>query len=177
MSLRQTYLAILNDLPNTHKGFKVFVKAYFFNPSFRVLLNYRIGRYCFNSKLKILILYSSRKRMKMISKRNCDISFSSQIGKSLKFAHPIGVVIGSKSVIKDNVTIFQNVTLGSHGKKGELKSYPTLENGVIIYSGVIIIGGVTIGENSIIGANTFVNCDIPSNCIAYGSPIKIERLK
>ena len=37
----------------------------------------------------------------------------------------------------------------------------------------IILPGVTIGDNVIIGALTLVNKDIPSNCKAVGSPVKI----
>ena len=91
----------------------------------------------------------------------------------MKLPHPIGIVIGDGVVVKDDVMIFQHVTLGSHGKNKKEMQYPTVESGVIIYPGVKIIGGVTIGENAIIGANSVVNIDVPANSTAVGVPCKI----
>ncbi|ERM80694.1 hypothetical protein P872_21560 [Rhodonellum psychrophilum GCM71 = DSM 17998] len=85
----------------------------------------------------------------------------------------MGIVIGDKVIIKDNVMIFQQVTFGSHGKKGLIKNYPTIEDGVKIYAGAKIIGGITIGKNAIIGANAVVNIDVPADCVAVGIPCKI----
>lgn len=38
-----------------------------------------------------------------------------------------------------------------------------------------ILPGVTIGDNTIIGAGSVVTKDIPSNCVAYGSPCRVIR--
>ncbi len=69
--------------------------------------------------------------------------------------------------------IFQQATLGSHGKKTEEMSYPIIESGVKIYAEAKIIGGVTVGENAIIGTNAVVNIDVPTGSIAVGIPCKI----
>lgn len=44
-----------------------------------------------------------------------------------------------------------------------------------IAKGVTILKGVTIGDNVIIGANSVVTRDIPSNCLAFGSPCKVVK--
>lgn len=173
-TLKQTLHDIKGDLPKN--GLKYFINTFFFNPSFRLLLAFRIGKYLAHSRLSLLRLVAARKRMKLINKYNCDFSFNATIGRNCKFAHPLSIVIGSTAVIGNDVTIFQNVTLGSHGKKGHSKLYPTIENGVTIYTGAILIGGITVGENSIIGAGTLVNCDIPANSVAYGNPCKIKPI-
>lgn len=49
-------------------------------------------------------------------------------------------------------------------------------NNVWIGTGCYILKGVTIGDNSIIGANTVVTKSIPSNCIAFGSPLVIKPI-
>ena len=46
---------------------------------------------------------------------------------------------------------------------------------VWIGEGVIVLPGVTIGDGCIIGAHSIVNKDIPSNCMAVGSPIRIIK--
>ncbi len=46
-----------------------------------------------------------------------------------------------------------------------------------IGSNVFICQGVKIGDYTVIGANSVVSKDIPSNCIAAGSPIRILKNK
>ncbi len=38
---------------------------------------------------------------------------------------------------------------------------------------VFIMPGVNVGDNVVIGANSLVNKDLPSNCLAAGSPVKV----
>lgn len=174
-SLTILYRTILKDLPKP-KG-SLLLKSYITRqPSFRLLLNYRIGNYLYNSK-GWCKSFSSLYRVKMIQKRSCDISFQSNIGSHLKLPHPISIIIGADVVIGNNVTIYQNVTLGSHGKNSGKKEYPTIKDNVTIYAGCVIFGSVTIGENSIIGANTVVNKNIPPNSVAYGNPLQIKQIK
>ena len=45
-------------------------------------------------------------------------------------------------------------------------------NNVFVGTNSVILGGVTIGDNVIIGANSVVNKDIPSDCVAVGSPCR-----
>ena len=51
----------------------------------------------------------------------------------------------------------------------------TIKKGCWIASNVTICGGVTIGENTIVGAGSVVTRDLPSDCIAVGSPAKVLR--
>ena len=174
VSFKTTLFDIKNDLLGNGKWYKIFVVSYLYNPRFRILLNHRIGKFFFKSNNFLLRQIGIYYKTRLITKRSCDISYNAYIGKRLRMPHPIGIVIGEGSVIKDDVMIFQQVTLGSHGKKGSLtKQYPVIETGVKIFTGAKIIGGVTIGENSIIGANAVVNIDVPSNSVAVGIPCKI----
>lgn len=174
-TLRHTLSQIEGDLPGGRFTVRRFLFNYFFRARFRVLLNYRIGSFCQGSGNSFLKLIALRYKYKLLTKRGCDVSYDSTIGKRLKLPHPIGIVIGDGVIIKDDVTIFQQVTLGSHGKSGEGLAYPTIGNNVKIYAGAKIIGGVTIGENSVIGASTLVNKDVPPNSVAYGIPCKIKH--
>jgi serine O-acetyltransferase len=106
-------------------------------------------------------------------KWSCDISYDIIIGKRVVFGHPVGIVIGNKTIIEDDVRIWQNVTLGSHGKQGEVKKYPIIKRRAKLYAGCKIIGGVTVGENAVVGANSVVNIDVPANSVAVGIPCKI----
>ena len=98
-----------------------------------------------------------------------DIHPGAEIGASFFIDHATGIFIGETTIIKDNVQIFQGVTLGGIQVKKSLaltKRHPTIENGVIIYANATILGGhVVIGANSIIGANVCVTESIPENSV------------
>lgn len=55
--------------------------------------------------------------------------------------------------------------------KGEI----VIGNNVWIGDKVTILGGVTIGDNVIIGAGSIIMNDLPSNCMAAGSPAKVKK--
>ncbi|MCL4132493.1 UNVERIFIED_CONTAM: hypothetical protein GTU68_008752 [Idotea baltica] len=82
-----------------------------------------------------------------------DINPGATIGSSFHVDHGTGIVIGETAIIKNNVKIYQGVTLGGlyvakHLQK--TKRHPTIENNVTIYANATILGGETvIGENSI----------------------------
>ena len=176
-SLKTTYKQILLDYPSDKPAFIKCLLAKYLSPSYSVLFSYRLGYYFYHSNNRFFRFFASRKRMKLIFRKNCDISFLSSIGNRLKLPHPIGIVIGADVEIGHNVTIFQNVTLGSDGKNKKEKSYPIIEDNVIIYADSIVVGKVRIGENSVIGAKTFVNIDVPPNSLAIGIPCKIINKK
>jgi serine O-acetyltransferase len=100
-----------------------------------------------------------------------DINPKAKIGESFFIDHGTGVVIGETTEIKNNVKIYQGVTLGAMSlRKGQelkgLKRHPTIEDNVTIYANASILGGDTvIGENSVIGSNVFITKSIPKNSI------------
>lgn len=113
------------------------------------------------------------------SKTGVDINPGAIIGKSFFIDHGTGVVIGETTCIKDNVKIYQGVTLGALYVEKELrqtKRHPTIENGVTIYANATILGGKTvIGANSVIGGNAWVTASVPPNSKVFHTPeIKIK---
>ena len=96
------------------------------------------------------------------------------IGKGLFIDHGMGVVIGETSVIGDNVTLFQGVTLGGTGKeKG--KRHPTLGDNVVVGAGAKVLGNIKIGDNVSVGANAVVLESVPANSTVVGVPGRIAR--
>jgi len=94
------------------------------------------------------------------------------IGRRFFIDHGCGVVIGETTVIGDDVTIFQGVTLGGTGKeKG--KRHPTIGNGVVIGANAIVLGNITIGNNARIGAAAVVTKPVPDNATAVGNQAQI----
>ncbi|WP_343329052.1 serine O-acetyltransferase EpsC [Polaribacter staleyi] len=98
-----------------------------------------------------------------------DIHPGAEIGDSFFIDHATGIVIGETTHIKENVQIFQGVTLGGIQVKKSLastKRHPTIESGVVIYANATILGGdVVIGKNSVIGANVCITESVVENSV------------
>ncbi len=108
-----------------------------------------------------------------------DINPGAKIGDSFFIDHATGVVIGETAVIKNNVKIYQGVTLGALYVAKNLqktKRHPTIEDNVTIYANATILGGDTVvGENSVIGGNAWLTSSVPPNSTVFHSPeIKIK---
>lgn len=104
-----------------------------------------------------------------------EIHPGAKIGKGLMIDHGSGVVIGETTVIGDDCTIYQGVTLGGTGKdKG--KRHPTLGNNVMVGSGAKILGPFKVGDNARIAANAVVLEEVPANATAVGVPARIVKI-
>lgn len=133
-------------------------------PGVRALINYRIAHFFYKIKLKFIaqfIMYRVRVKFAI------DIHPACKIGKRLFIDHGTGVVIGETSIIGDDCTIYQGVSLGGTGKERG-KRHPTLGNNVMVGAGAKILGNITIGDNAKIGANTVVLSDVPPASTVVG---------
>ncbi|MBQ4066342.1 MAG: serine O-acetyltransferase [Clostridia bacterium] len=103
-----------------------------------------------------------------------EIHPGAQIGKGLFIDHGSGVVIGETTIIGDNCTLYQGVTLGGTGKDTG-KRHPTLGNNVMVGAGAKVLGNFTVGDGSKIAAGAVVLGPVPENCTAVGIPAHIVR--
>lgn len=144
----------------------------FLYPSFKVILSYRLAHKLYLGKHYFLARWISQRAAR---KTGIEIHPGAQIGKGLFIDHGSGVIIGETTVIGNNVTLYQGVTLGGTGKeKG--KRHPTLEDNVLVSAGAKILGSFTIGENSKIGAGSVVLKEVPPNCTVVGVPGRIVKM-
>lgn len=98
-----------------------------------------------------------------------EIHPGAEIGRRFFVDHGMGVVIGETTIIGDDVTLFQGVTLGGTGKETG-KRHPTLRNNVVVGAGARVLGNIIIGENSRVGAGSVVLRDVPDNSTVVGVP-------
>ena len=102
-----------------------------------------------------------------------DIHPGAVIGRNFFVDHGF-TVIGETAEIGDNVTIYQNVTLGgtnpSTGVGG--KRHPTLRDGVVIGSGAQVLGPIEVGAGAKIGANAVVTRDVAPGATMVGIPAR-----
>ena len=109
-------------------------------------------------------------------KTGIEIHPGATIGKGFFIDHGDGVVIGETTIIGDNVTLYQGVTLGGTGKDVG-KRHPTIGDNVVIGAGAKVLGPFSVGSGSKIGASAVVLKEVPENCTVVGNPGRIVRRK
>lgn len=149
------------------------IEVIFTYPGLQAIISHRIAHALNNWGIPVI--------PRLISMANrfytgIEIHPAAKIGRGLFIDHGMGVVIGETSIIGDNVTIFQGVTLGGTGKERG-KRHPTIGNNVVIGGGAKVLGNITIGSNSMVGANAVVVKDVPEHSTVVGVPGRITRTK
>ena len=140
-------------------------------PSFRAILSYRRAHKLYEKGHYFMARWISQRSRR---KTGIEIHPGAKIGKGLFIDHGAGVIIGETTIIGDNCTLYQGVTLGGTGKE-QGKRHPTLGNNVMVSAGAKVLGSFTIGDNSKIGAGSVVTKEIPSNVVAVGNPCRVLR--
>ena len=103
-----------------------------------------------------------------------EIHPAAQLGRRFFIDHAMGVVIGETTIVGDDCTLYQGVTLGGTGNEVG-KRHPTLGNNVTVGSGAKVLGNITIGDNVRIGGNSVVVKDVPSDSTVVGVPGRVVR--
>lgn len=140
-------------------------------PSFKVMLSYRRAHKLYLKGHYFLARWISQRAAR---RTGIEIHPGANIGKGFFIDHGTGVIIGETTIIGDNVTLYQGVTLGGTGKETG-KRHPTLEDNVMVSAGAKVIGSFTVGKNSKIGAGSVVIEEVPPNCTVVGIPGRIVR--
>lgn len=143
----------------------------FLYPSFKVMLHYRLAHKLYLKKHYFLARWISQRGVK---KTGIEIHPGAQIGRGLFIDHGNGVIIGETTIIGDNCTLYQGVTLGGTGKERG-KRHPTIGNNVMISAGAKVLGSFTIGDNSKIGAGSVVLSEVPPNSTVVGVPGRVVK--
>ena len=142
-------------------------------PGLHALISYRMAHKLYTWKVPFIprfMTYLTR----IIT--GIEIHPGAKIGKRFFIDHGEGVVIGETAIIKDDVLIYQQVTLGGTGKN-EVKRHPTIGNSVIVGAGAKVLGNINIGDGVRIGAGSVVINDVPENSTVIGVPGRIVKQK
>ena len=140
-------------------------------PSFKVMIHYRLAHKLYENGHYFWARYISQRGVR---KTGIEIHPGAQIGKGFFIDHGNGVIIGETTIIGDNVTMYQGVTLGGTGKEHG-KRHPTIGNNVMISAGAKVLGSFTIGDNSKIGAGSVVLSEVPPGSTVVGVPGRVVK--
>lgn len=148
------------------------IEVYFLYSGFKAVHAYRKAHWFYEHNMKFIARYLSQRAR---HKTGIEIHPGAQIGRGLFIDHGMGVVIGETTVIGDNCTLYQGVTLGGTGKDHG-KRHPTLGNNVMVGSGAKVLGPFRVGDNARVAAGAVVLDEVPDNATAVGVPARIVRL-
>ena len=165
-NIREEIQIIRERDPAIHSDWEVLLY-----PSFRAILSYRRAHRLYEKGHYFLARWISQRSRK---KTGIEIHPGAQIGKGLFIDHGAGVIIGETTIIGDNCTLYQGVTLGGTGKE-QGKRHPTLGNNVMVSAGAKVLGSFSIGDNSKIGAGSVVLQEVPPNSTVVGVPGRVVK--
>jgi serine O-acetyltransferase len=94
------------------------------------------------------------------------------MGRGVFLDHATGLVVGETSVIEDDVSILQGVTLGGTGKEHGDR-HPKIRRGVLIGAGAKILGNIEIGHCARVAAGSVVLAAVPACKTVAGVPARV----
>ena len=145
---------------------KYFSTPLLFYKGFRALQSHKISHWLWHNERHTLALFIQSRASEVYG---IDIHPAAKIGKGVMIDHGTGVVIGETSVVEDNVSIFQGVTLGGTGKQSGDR-HPKVREGVLLSAGAKVLGNVEVGKNAKVAAGSVVLSDVKEGTTVAGIP-------
>ncbi len=136
---------------------------------FQAIQTHRLAHFLWNDNQQDLALYLQSRSSDLFQ---TDIHPAARFGCGIFLDHATGLVVGATSVIEDDVSILQDVTLGGTGKESGDR-HPKVRHGVMIGAGAKILGNIEIGHCSRVAAGSVVLSPVPPNSTVAGVPAKV----
>jgi serine O-acetyltransferase len=136
---------------------------------FHALQTYRLAYVLMRAGRRDFALYLQSRASAVF---DADINPSARIGKGIFIDHASGLVVGETTVIEDDVSILQGVTLGGTGKETGDR-HPKIRWGVLIGAGAKVLGNIEVGHCSRVAAGSVVLSPVPHNKTVAGVPARI----
>jgi serine O-acetyltransferase len=127
---------------------------------------YRVNHWLWNHHIFLLGRWLSQVARLLTG---IEIHPGAEIGLRLFIDHGMGVVVGETAIVGNDVTLYQDVTLGGTGKERG-KRHPTIEDNVVVGGGARILGNIVVGKNCRIGAGSVVLRNVPPDSTVVGVP-------
>jgi serine O-acetyltransferase len=150
---------------------RTFLESVLFDSGFQALVAYRIGSSFRRWGWPVLPAVFRRWA---IGSCGVDILPQAEIGGGCIIAHGIGLVVGGTTVIGEDCTLLQGVTLGE-ARFSELDC-PRIGDRVTIGAHATLLGGIRVGDDAFVGAGAVVVEDVPAGHLAVGIPARCRPL-
>ena len=163
--LREDISSVFRRDPAARNTFEVLTNY----PGLHALLLHRVAHWLWGVGLKWLA-----RTLSTLTRwfTGIEIHPGATIGRRFFIDHGMGVVIGETTVIGDDVTLYQGVTLGGTSwNKG--KRHPTIGDGVVVGAGAKILGPFEVGAGAKVGSNSVITKAVPAGATVVGIPGRV----
>lgn len=137
-----------------------------FLKGFQSIQVHRLAHFLWSRERRDLAMYLQSRNSEIFG---VDIHPACVMGQGIMFDHATGIVIGETTVIDDDVSIMQSVTLGGTGNE-QGDRHPKIRSGVLISTGAKVLGNIEVGAGAKIGAGSVVLQDVPPHTTMVGVP-------
>lgn len=144
---------------------RTFLESMLFDSGFQALVAYRMGSTFRRWGIPVLPAICRRWA---IGSCGIDILPQARIGGGCIIAHGLGLVVGGTTVIGEDCTLLQGVTLGE--VRFSEDDCPRIGDRVTIGAHASVLGGISVGDDAFIGAGSVVLEDVPPAGLAVGIP-------
>ena len=154
-----------------HGAWRTFLESILFDSGFQALAAYRMGSSFRKWGWPILPAVFRRWA---IGSCGVDILPQARIGGGCYIAHGLGLVVGGTTVIGEDCTLLQGVTLGE--ARFSEDACPQIGDRVTIGAHAIVLGRISVGDDAFVGAGAVVLEDVPAASLAVGAPARTRPL-
>ena len=181
--IRQAYQDALDDSPVLGEIFRAdivatfdrdpatdrFIQAVLYFKGFHAIQTHRLAHWLW-AKGRRDFAYYLQGRASVVFQ--VDIHPQVPIGRGIFLDHATGLVVGQTSVIEDDVSILQDVTLGGTGKE-DGDRHPKIRRGVLLAAGAKVLGNIEVGHCARVAAGSVVLKAVPHNTTVAGVPARV----
>ncbi|MFG5117701.1 serine O-acetyltransferase [Methylorubrum sp. POS3] len=146
-----------------------YLDPFLFYKGFAALEGYRVAHWLWAQGRATLALHVQSRISEVFG---CDIHPAARIGSGVFIDHATGVVIGETTVVADDVSILQSVTLGGNGKESGDR-HPKIARGVLLSVGAKVLGNIRVGEGAKVAAAAVVLHEVPAHTTVAGVPARV----
>jgi len=142
--------------------------AFLYFKGYLAVQTHRFAHALYNADRRLIAFHLQNRSSELFG---VDINPAARIGYGLFLDHATGFVMGETSVVGNNCSIMQAVTLGGTGKDNEDR-HPKIGDRVLISAGASVLGNIKIGDGAKIAAGSVVLKPVPEQCTVAGVPAK-----
>ena len=146
-----------------------YVQPFLYHKGYQGLQVQRVANWLWRYDRRSLALYVQSRMSELYG---IDIHPNASFGKGVFIDHATGVVIGETTIVEDDVSILQSVTLGGTGKDSGDR-HPKIRKGALISVGAKVLGNIEIGAGAKVAAGSVVLEAVPAGCTVAGVPAKL----
>jgi serine O-acetyltransferase len=166
-ALRADIAAVLDRDPACKRA----IEPLLYFKGFHALQTHRLAHFLWTHGEKDFALYLQSRSSEIFQ---TDIHPAARFGQGIFLDHATGLVVGETTVVEDDVSLLQGVTLGGTGKD-TADRHPKIRKGAMIGAGAKILGNIEVGEYARIAAGSVVLRRVDCHATVAGIPAKVIK--